>query len=56
LNREAALLLARPDVRENSSGRASNRSQARRQTLAATLKSETVKWGKVIRDAGIRLQ
>jgi tripartite-type tricarboxylate transporter receptor subunit TctC len=50
LNREAALLLARPDVREKFLGTGLEPVASPPGTLAATLKSETSKWGKVIRE------
>ena len=56
LNREAAALLARPDVREKFLATGLEPVASPPGTLAALLKSETAKWGKVIKDARIELK
>jgi tripartite-type tricarboxylate transporter receptor subunit TctC len=56
LNREAAALLARPDVREKFLATGLEPVASAPGVLAATLKSETVKWGKVIKEAKIVIQ
>jgi tripartite-type tricarboxylate transporter receptor subunit TctC len=56
LNREAAALLARPEFREKFLATGLEPVASPPGVLAATLKSDTLKWGKVIRDAKIQLE
>ena len=56
LNREAASLLSRPDVKEKFLNIGVEVVASKPEQLAATLRSDTIKWGKVIKDAGIRLE
>ena len=53
LNREAAAFLVRPEVKEKFLSIGLEVVASKPEQLAATLKSDTVKWGKVIRDAKI---
>ena len=55
LSREAAKVLAGPDVKQRFLNIGVEAVGSPPQQLAATLKSDTAKWGKVINDAGIRL-
>lgn len=54
LNREIVRLLARPEVREKFLGSGVETVGSSTEQLAATVKAEIAKWGRVIRDAGIR--
>jgi hypothetical protein len=54
LNREIVRLLNRPEVKERFLGSGVDTVGGTADQLAATVKSEITKWGKVIRDAGIR--
>ena len=53
--REAAKVVGEPDVRQKFLNIGVEAVGSSREDLAATLKSETAKWAKVIREAGIRL-
>ena len=49
-------LLARPDIKEKFLGAASEIAPGTPEDLLALMKSDTVKMGKVIKDAGIRAE
>lgn len=53
LNREASAFLSRPEVKEKFLGIGLEVVASSPEQLAATLKSDTIKWGKVIRDANM---
>jgi tripartite-type tricarboxylate transporter receptor subunit TctC len=55
LNREVASFLSRAEVKEKFLATGAEVVGSKPEQLAATVKSDTVKWAKVIRDAGIRL-
>jgi tripartite-type tricarboxylate transporter receptor subunit TctC len=55
LNREIAAVLQRPDVRERLSGLGFEFKPNTPEEFAAFLKSEIAKWGKVVKDAGARV-
>ena len=54
LNREIAKVLNRPEVKERHFNTGVETVASAPEELAARIKSEMAKWGKVIRDAGIR--
>jgi len=54
LSREIAKVLNRPDVKERHFNTGVETVASTPEELAARIKSEMAKWGKVIRDAGIR--
>ncbi len=54
LNRETVRVLARPEVRERIINSGTQIVGSSPEQLASTVKSEIIKWGKVIHDAGIR--
>jgi len=56
LNKEAAGVLTRADVREKFLAIGVEPVGSTPAALAATLKSDTVKWGKLIKDANIRVE
>ena len=55
LNREVAAFLARAEVKERFLSTGAEVVGSKPEQLAATLKADTIKWSKVIKDAGIRL-
>src|SRR5262249_11050464 len=56
LNSEVAAFLLRPEGSEKFLGIGLEVVASKPEKLAATLKSDVTKWGKVIRDASIRLE
>lgn len=56
LNGEAVKILAMPDVRERFSGQGLIAGGGTPEALASFLKNEIVKWGKLIQEAGIRIE
>ena len=54
LNRETVQALNRPDVKERLANAGTDTVASSPAELAATVKAEMTKWGKVIKDAGIR--
>jgi tripartite-type tricarboxylate transporter receptor subunit TctC len=56
LNREVAAFLSRHEVKEKFLATGLEVVASRPEQLAATLSSDTIKWGKVIKDARIRLE
>jgi tripartite-type tricarboxylate transporter receptor subunit TctC len=56
LNREAVKVLGEPDVKQKFLNIGAEAVGSSSEQLAANLKSETAKWGKVIKDAGIRME
>jgi tripartite-type tricarboxylate transporter receptor subunit TctC len=54
LNKEVVQALNRPEVRERLAGAGTEAVGSSPEQLAATMKSEISKWGKLIKDAGIR--
>ena len=54
LNQETVRVLARADVKERFFGSGVETLGGSPQDFAATMKSDLVRWGKLIRDAGIR--
>jgi tripartite-type tricarboxylate transporter receptor subunit TctC len=55
LNRETVRVLERPDVKERIANLGSTVVGGPAEQLESTVKSEIVKWGKVIKDAGIHI-
>lgn len=55
LNREVVTVLHQPDVKQRFLNIGVETVGSTPEQLAATLKSETIKWARVIKDAGIRL-
>jgi len=56
LNAEIGKVLARPDIRERFSSQALEPANRSAEQFGDYLRSEAVKWGKVIKDAGITAQ
>ena len=56
LNREVVKVLAMPDVKERIGVLGFEAVGSSPEEFAAQIKSDAVKWGKVIRDAGIKAQ
>ena len=54
LNQEIVKVLSRSDVKEKLFGFGGEVVASTPEKLAAAIKTETVTWGKVIRDAGVR--
>jgi tripartite-type tricarboxylate transporter receptor subunit TctC len=54
LNQEIARVLNQPDVKQKFLDSGAEVAAGSAEQFAATIKSETAKWGKVIKDAGIR--
>jgi tripartite-type tricarboxylate transporter receptor subunit TctC len=54
LNQEIVRVLNRPDVKERHFAAGVETVGSTPEALAATLRSDIIKWGKVIKDAGIR--
>lgn len=55
LNREVVVMLSKPEVKAKFLSTGVETAGSNPEKLAATVKSDTIKWGKVIREAGIRL-
>ena len=54
LNRDVVRILNEPEIKERFFNSDSEVIASSPEQLAATVKSEMVRWGKVIKDAGIR--
>ncbi len=54
LNRELAAILSRPDIREKFFNAGAETVGSSPEALAAMMKADIAKWGKLIKDAGIR--